>query len=179
MVSKHLKCNMRKAWVLYFSRPLLITFLITLSLEIFKELLFLKKVWTIKVGHHSLYLVPILMSLSVTKIVVAVTISTLAGTIYNNIIQSCIPILSSLSCLFIRVHSYTDRMFCVIADYGRTMCGHCSSLSKIQIKKILYVFTFDWCMYSIQPGFKDINCYCSGGVFEMFSENICMIGIRQ
>ena len=71
---------MRKAWVLYFSRPLLITFLITLSLEIFKELLFLKKVWTIKVGHHSLYLVPILMSLSVTKIVVAVTISTLAGT---------------------------------------------------------------------------------------------------
>ena len=49
MVSEHLKSNMGIVCFLHFSRPLLITFLITLSLEIFKELLFLKKVWKIKV----------------------------------------------------------------------------------------------------------------------------------
>ena len=71
---------------------------------------------------------------------------------------------------FFCVHSFTDRMFCVIADYGKTMCGHCSSLSKIQLKKILYVFIFDWCMYSIQPSFKELN-FCNKIIIvqEVFS----------
>ena len=142
-----------KSLVPTLSRPLLITFLITLSLELFKKLLLvwiLKSVWTLASYCSDLYLVPILITFCNWN---CCSCNHIHSSV--NIIHSFTPIRSSLV-PFSSVHSFNDRMFCVIADYGRIMWGHCSSLSKIQLKKILYVFTFDW--YSVQPGFKELNC---------------------